>query len=228
MPRIPDSYYVSTVSIEETDESPEMFFQSLGLTGLEGGLEGWGFLKKVWRGVKKVVRGGKKLFRKLKIKKLLKVAVPIVGAIGIPFLGPLAGAAVGRLAAKFGPQVAGLVKGGFTKPALVRTTKGVFTALVDSAEHRRIMERTGQRADGVISLADWKSLIGAKLGERHIPGAKVKKGKVEIPVYNNPVQVSASDSVTPPPAITSPAVPGQSQNWIVPVAILGAAMLLRK
>lgn len=219
-----NDYFVQSTSVEYSEDPGELFFESLGLSADTPGLEGWGFLKKVWKGVKKVVKKGKKVFRKLKISKLLKVAIPVAGIIGLPFLGPLVGVSAAKLAKKFGPKVARLIKLGRTKPAFIRVGRKVLTALVTPQEHQKILQVTKGNASAPIPDVYFTRITGRTVADSEIPGATFSGGKVQIPVYNSPELVTGTDSELPP---EPPAGTTGGMNWAIPAA-LAAVVLLKK
>ena len=89
-----------------------------------GYVEGWKVFKKVGKFLKKTG----KAIKHLKIKSVLKIAIPIVGLVG---LAPVAGFGLAALAKKFGPKAASLIKGGATALRAVKGADGkVRTALL--------------------------------------------------------------------------------------------------
>jgi len=187
--------------------SSDAFLIGLGNVGT---LQGWKVLKKIKTFAKKV---GKSI-RKLKVSSIVKVALPVAGVM----LAPLALAKVPALISKFGPKVAGLVKGGNTKAQAVRLANGsVKVGLVSAAEADKLKKYV-KDPSVPITEALFKQITGQTIAQREAPGAEFKGGDLSLPVTDSGSTVSGED------------IPAKLALPIIPLALgaLGLMLVAKK
>ena len=181
-----------------------------------GELEGWGIFKKIKRAFKKIGRGIKKVIKKVARSKIFKLAIPILGGL---VLGPLVGLAVPKLIKLVGSKAAGLIKQGRTRAQAVSMPDGTTkVGLFSPAEMAKIAAVVADPRKAITAAAIQK-LFGVRADGFVVPGAQIKKGKVEMPV-NGPQEMRV-DILPPPPSIT-----GSAGKFLLPAA--AAMMFLKK
>lgn len=205
-------YPVDTVEVTELSND-DAFLSGLGYVG---SLEGWKIFKKVGRFFKKV---GSKL-KKLKLKNVVAIGLPIAGI----FLAPLALGAAGALAKKFGPKVGGLIKLGKTKAQVVRLANGAkAVGLVSPEEAARISKYT-KDPRAAIDETTFAKLTGASILERIMQGAELVGNDVKIPVEPGVPVASGEEK---PIAGEGPGFLASLPSW-APAAAVGAFFLFSR
>jgi len=129
-----------------------------------GYVEGWKVFKKVGKFLKKVGKG----IKHLKIKSVLKIAIPIVGLIG---LAPVAGFGLAALAKKFGPKAAGLIKGGSTVLRAVKGADGKARAALLPARLAKFIPSTSTLTEAMLSKLTGKPAADSILSNSEISPA---------------------------------------------------------
>lgn len=182
--RLADGFTVETGSYQslplvytEVVEVDPAALERLGLAGVDG-LEGWKIFKKISHAFSKV---GKSI-SKLKISKILKVAIPILaGGLLVGF----GGLSVSTIAKKFGKKAALLVASGRKNAQRVRRPDGSESAVLlnpaELAKVRAVVKDPNQ----AITEEALSKILGRSIADLYLPGSVVKQGMLEVPVFDD-------------------------------------------
>jgi uncharacterized protein YacL len=174
------------ITTEVVDADPRDL-ASIGLGDIDG-LAGWKVFKKIGHAFKKVG----KAISKIKISKIVKIAIPIVGGL---VLGPLLGLPLAKITEKFGSKAASLISKGATQVQRVVRTDGKEAAALLTPDQYKKLQAITKDPKQAITEAALKRIFGPSAIDFLVPGAEVKNGMLELPVTAPPkVEQSTIDA----------------------------------